>query len=368
MSKKITLSLIVGLILTLLVSGIAFANEENPNSEHGGRGRLAYGEVVSVGDATFTLQNLKGEEVTFSVDADTKFRAQGEEAISFANVEIGKKVAVTANKDSVAKLVILLPDDFQPGERFSVRKRGEIATVDAEAGTFSLLTPNGEELTFTVDEDTHYKGQLTSLDEMQTGWNAGVAAKEQEDGTLLATFIIAGERQERPEIVKARGTVASVDAGAGTFTITTQDGESLTFTVDESTRYKGQLTSLDEMQTGWNAGVAAKEQEDGTLLALIVIAGDVEAGQFTKARGTITSVNARAGTFTLTTQDGQNMIFTVSEKTRYKGQLSSLDEMQTGWNAGVAAKEQEDGTLLAVLIIARERSAQHPTVQNPHTP
>ncbi len=57
MSKKITLSLIVCLVLALLVSGIAFANEENPNSKHGGRGRRAYGEVISVGDATFTMQN-----------------------------------------------------------------------------------------------------------------------------------------------------------------------------------------------------------------------------------------------------------------------------------------------------------------------
>ncbi len=200
MSKKITLSIIVALVLTLLVSGIAFANEENPNSEHK-RGRRAYGEVVSVGDETFTVQNPKGDEITFSIDANTNFRSPGEDEVTFADLEVGKKVAVAAGEDSVAKLVILLPDDFQPGDRFNVRKRGEITSVDVDAGTFSLQTPNGEELTFTVGENTIYKGQLESLDEMQVGWEAGVAAKEQEDGTLLVALVIAGNRSaQRPPV------------------------------------------------------------------------------------------------------------------------------------------------------------------------
>ncbi|MBS1249764.1 MAG: hypothetical protein MAG431_01348 [Chloroflexi bacterium] len=270
MSKKITLSLIITLVLTLLVSGIAFADDGDTGPEHRG-GRRAYGEVVSVEEEAFTVQNPKGEEVTFSVDENTRFRAPNEEEVTFADLEIGQKVAVIAGKDSLAKLVLLLPDDFEPGGRFGVRKRGEITAVDVDAGTFSLQTQNGEELTFTVDENTRYKGQLSSLDEMQVGWSAGVAAKEQEDGTLLATLVLAGER---PEIVKARGEVTSVDAEAGTFTLTTQDGQTLTFTVGDNTRYKGQLESLDEMQVGWSAGVAAKEQEDGNLLAVFVIAGD----------------------------------------------------------------------------------------------
>ena len=273
MSKKITLSTIIALIIALLVSGAVFAAEGNPEPELKGA-RRAYGEVVSVRDGQFTVQNQKGKEITFSVDENTRFRVPNEEeTATFADLEIGQKVAVVAgpSEDAAAKLVILLPDDFQPKGRFAVRKCGEITAVDVDAETFALQTPSGEELTFTVDENTRYKGQLTNLDEMQVGWSAGVAAKEQEDGTLLATIIIAGKR---PEITKARGEVASVNAGAGTFTITTKDGESLTFTVDENTRYKGQLTNLDEMQVGWSAGVAAKVQEDGTLLAAVVIAGD----------------------------------------------------------------------------------------------
>lgn len=270
MSKKITLSLLITLVLTLLVSGIALADDEDSMAEQRG-GRRSYGEVVSVDEETFTVQNPKGEEITFSVDENTRFRAPGEEEVTFADLEMGQKVVVVASKDSLAKVVLLLPDDFEPGDRFSVRKRGEITAVDIDAGTFSLQTPNGEKVTFSVNENTRFKGQLESLDEMQVGWNAGVAAKEQEGGTPLATFVLAGER---PEITKARGEVASVDAENGTFTLATHDGQTLTFTVDENTRYWGQLESLGEMQVGWKAGVAAKEQEDESLLAILVIAGD----------------------------------------------------------------------------------------------
>jgi len=46
--------------------------------------------------------------------------------------------------------------------------------------------------------------------------------------------------------------------------------------------------------------------------------------------------------------------------------------MQVGWEAGVAAKEREDSSLLAMLVIAGEHpeqgAGQHPPVQNPHTP
>jgi len=79
-----------------------------------------------------------------------------------------------------------------------IRVRGRVTAVDAAAGKFRLETPDGETVTFFVDENTRYRGQLESLDDMQEGWLAGVGAVER-DGKLWARLVIAGERPERPE-------------------------------------------------------------------------------------------------------------------------------------------------------------------------
>ena len=60
-----------------------------------------------------------------------------------------------------------------------------------------------------MDEKTRYQGQLSSLEEMQVGWQAGVAAKEGEDGKLTAVLVIAGIR---PETIRAEGIIVGVDA------------------------------------------------------------------------------------------------------------------------------------------------------------
>ena len=76
-------------------------------------------------------------------------------------------------------------------EREMIRTRGEVVAVDPIAGKFRLENPDGDVVTFFVNEDTTFRG-LESLAEMQVGWKAGVAAREV-DGKYWAVLVVAGE-------------------------------------------------------------------------------------------------------------------------------------------------------------------------------
>jgi hypothetical protein len=225
-----------------------------------------------------------------------------------------------------------------------IRVRGEVIAVDPDAGKFRIEKSDGDVVTFFVNEDTTFRG-LDNLAEMQVGWKAGVAARD-EGGRLWAVLVIAGEK---PDYHRARGRVVDVNTSAGKFSIQTSSGEELRFFVDENTRYGGQISGLEDLEEGMGTGVIYKEHSEGKWIAVGVVAG--HAPNLVKARGEVTAVDPQHNKFEILTAEGERMRFFVDENTRYQGQLSSLDEMQVGWQAGVAARD-EKGQLTAVLVIA----------------
>lgn len=352
MLKKIILSALIAVLAVGSVSGLALAAA--PESEGARKNpRFLYGEVISVDEEGFQVMSQQGEEISFRVNEGTRYRNG-----SFADIQPGVKVAVASRgEEYVAKVVAILPPDFEPGGNFAIRARGEVTAVDPGAGKFRIQEPDGKVLTFFVDEKTRYGGQLEDLSDMQVGWKAAVAARETEEGKAVATLVIAGER---PELNKMRGKVTAVDSQAGKFRIETREGEIATFFVDEKTRYGGQLENLSDMQVGWAAGVGAKEGEDRQWIAAVVIAGEPK--DFIKARGEITALDAGLGKFRLEKADGSVLTFFVDESTRYRGQAQGFEDLRLGWNTGVAAREGEDGKLVARLVIAGEPRMERPPV------
>ena len=115
------------------------------------------------------------------------------------------------------------------------------------------------------------------------------------------------------------------------------------------------------MQVGWKAGVAAKEEEDGKLWAVLVIAGTRP--EPIRVQGIIKTVNPGAEKFQLEKSDGTLLTIYVDENTKYRGQVESFSDLEKGMRAGVGAVEEENGNLKARIVIAgkpkqdREESA-----------
>ena len=153
------------------------------------------------------------------------------------------------------------------------RAAGEITGVVPGQGTFTILTREGDEIEFQTNENTKFRspnGSVEDIHDLKKGMKAFVAAATQDDGTLIALMVAAGnmkDRPDRPQLdVKVGGEVTAV--GASSLTIQTREGESISFSVNDNTHFKG-IGGLDELEVGMKAAVGAKEIDDG-LLAVFV--------------------------------------------------------------------------------------------------
>ncbi len=72
---------------------------------------------------------------------------------------------------------IILPEGFNP-RLVERRVSGRVLGVDLQAGTFSLHTRLGDDLTITVNEETLFPGAVKSLEALKTGAAARVGLKK----------------------------------------------------------------------------------------------------------------------------------------------------------------------------------------------
>ena len=325
-------------------------NEQRPNRA----GMRVYGQVTAIGDGQFTLLLSDGREVTVRVDEQTRFRQAGGGEATFGDLTVGRWVAGVGRPTDqegvfLARVVVLLPEDFDPSQRLGARAAGRVVRVDAEGGTFVLDTRQGE-VTVAVNEATRFRG-IASLGDLQPGMFAAAAGEKQDDGTLLARVV--GAREGKRQVQRFAGEVTAVDTGAGAFALRTRSGETVNFSVTEKTRYQGKIQGLGDLQPGMAAVVGATRGDNGRWTALFVAAGPrPEVQRFV---GQVMAVNPAAGQLTLKTREGQEVIFATTERTRYRG-VQGLDEVQPGMAALVTAAEV-DGRWVALAVAAGRKPA-----------
>ncbi len=279
MKNKIALTILIAVLLALIFATSGFAAPADPDAANAHRrGQRGVGQVVEATATSLTISAPSGEEKTFTLAENTRYRTpSGEEAgpedltpERWVIVVVGRRAQGSESGTPTARAVVILPEDFEPDGRFAKRAFGEIAALDPAAGTLSLTTFNGETLTFGTDEDTRYLGQIDGLADLEIGDKIAVASRETEDGVLIATVIAHGQRPRR-----AAGEVTAV--GTDSFTLVTRNGEERTIFVDENTRFRGrdgEIEGLDDLEPGMHAFAHGQIQEDGSLLARLVIAGN----------------------------------------------------------------------------------------------
>ncbi|RME05839.1 MAG: hypothetical protein D6803_08040 [Anaerolineae bacterium] len=347
MKKRSILSLALAVLMSALVVGQTFAATEASVGEN----RRLYGEVVAVGEDSLTIRTPTGEEQTFLVDGATRFRSKEGELSGLDAIQVGMKVFVLPADSDVARIVLVLPDDFDPG-RWS-KGSGTVVSVDAAAGSLTLATDGGGEISLLVDENTRFVGGIAGLEALETGLRIGYAAREDENGNLVAG-VLAARPQEK--VRPARGTVMTVSLENGTFTLQTVSGEEKIYQVNENTRFRskdGSLAGLADLQVGMVAIVVAADAGGETATAQVIAAGNPEdmPSFDQRARGQVTSVNDRS--FTLVTAQEETFTFVVDESTRFlsaSGAVQGLADLQSGDRVVVGAQEGDGGELIARLV------------------
>lgn len=362
MFKKITIVFVLISLLSLGLSSAALAQDDQP-PQPGGiprrallRGQRLIGEITSLGEGQISLHTARGDDRAVRVNAATQYRDTEKNELTFADLQVDRWVMAfgpRGGEDFMAKLVILLPEDFDPAELDGRKLGGKVLEVDTVESSFTLQTRSGEQLVIAVDESTRYNGEAQALEELQPGMVAAVIAEEEEEGALLARRVAA-----RWPVEKRAGTLKAVDPGAGEFTLTTRQGEELTYLVDEQTRFRSRqdtIAGLEELQEGMLAVVISRQPDDGERIAVLVLAGEEGDLPEFDQRFIGKVVEVGEDEFTLETRGGEQVSLQVNADTLFRSPLnkvSGLGELKEGMLALVMAQEIEDGEYLAVRVVA----------------
>ena len=132
--------------------------------------------------------------MTVIVTDETKFLDTDKEETTFDALQVGNWVGGAAEReegsDSItAKVVVILPEDFEPGERDGKPMGGMVTQVNNGQNEFTVINRQDESVTIQVDENTRYLSGLTELKDLEKDMLVLVLTVEQEDGTILAKAI-----------------------------------------------------------------------------------------------------------------------------------------------------------------------------------
>ncbi|MEJ2758049.1 MAG: DUF5666 domain-containing protein [Anaerolineales bacterium] len=360
MFKKFWYAFFAVLLLAALTIGVVSAKAQTggkflPESrEHH---RLLIGQVVRLGANDFDLQAPNGDVHTVQVTDGTAFRTRSGEGIidtqaSFEDLSLDSWVGILNRPESeegmVARLVVILPEDFDPANLKGVRAIGEVTQVNNGQGTFEILSRAGETVAFGVDENTRYGGLFSGFEDLEKGLNVVVLAWEQEDGTLLAK-LVGARNLEDIRFDKTGGKITAI--GSSSLTILSRQQEERTFIVTDETRFfsrDNMAQSLDDLQVGLPVIIMIEKDGSPDEAAGVVVL-DEAILNLERVRG---EVQSAGGSHLTLSVDGETFNFTVDENTRIRGRgIEDLNDLKNGMKAGVLYLEQEDGTLLAKGIL-----------------
>ena len=175
----------------------------------------------------------------------------------------------------------------------------------------------------------------------------------------------------QPDTSTAAGSVV-IKGGFGQVTAVGQD----TFTVKNKTIERNLQVNSQTRFTLWNADkgsfsdlqvngwviVRVSKQADGSLLAMqvVLMPQGFDGTQINqRAAGLVTKVDAAAGRFSLKTGNSQEVSYTTSSSTVFLGKVNDLSLLKVGMAVSIGGVRQSDGSLLAVVIAARQPLTRH---------
>ncbi|MBN2044981.1 MAG: hypothetical protein JW757_08185 [Anaerolineales bacterium] len=362
MLKKISFPIVIALLAAGLVTGAASAKArssgksgEDLDPNH----RMLIGQILEIGAGEFTVEALNGELHILTVTDETVYRTRNGEQpgeASFSDLEIGMYVGVYNHEDSwggfSARLVVLLPEDFDPNRLKLLRVSGEVSMVTTGGGFFKIETRNGEKLTFTVDEHTRYADGIETLEDLEKGDRVGVIALKQENGDLLVKAVVTQKIQPR-EFAQTSGRLAEI--AGDKITITDRRGLTHTFLLTENTIFKdraGEVDGTGDLAIGMVLIVVHPRETEANEAKAVLVA-DEPVLRLKRTNGIIKSINANQLTLDA---NGQVMHFTIDENTRINGwNVNDLDDLEKDMRILVLYLEDENGKLIARSITGVKR-------------
>ena len=360
--------------LTLGLVGVAYAEGDAPDNQT----RIA-GVILNVDfpGNTFAVRTLSGTDIHVHVTGNTVYRSRDGSVHGFEDLSVDMRVIVVGQERGDGTINASVVFAANPEElRELMRLKGEVGGVGDRS--FTLLTEDGRSLTIHVIDRTRFRsrdGEVTTLGDLEPGMVAIVSAAETEDNGIVALVVAAGppDGNIHDRVFRTTGEITTVVPGQETFTVQSNEGESITFVTGERTKFRsrdGSVTGIHDLKRGMFAMVGAIKMEDGTNQAVVVLVGDPEDRHDRPERPEIVSASGKlvslgSNSLTIETRSGDQKTFSVDGSTKYKsrdGSVNGFGDLEAGMIAIVMGRDLGNGELLAVIVgaghIPAERSGQ----------
>jgi hypothetical protein len=223
----------------------------------------------------------------------------------------------------------------------NIRRIGTILSVDTSANTIRVATNKGERMTFHVNSSTVYRGNASSLADLEPSMKVNVQAQQLTNGSYLAVVVNAINPKVK---VKVSGNITSV--GASSFTILATDGHKYTLMVSAKTAFSGlDVVDFSGLVVGMMVKVVYTQSGDLLRASSVVVTAVT-----VKLDGKVTKIGTSS--FTILATDGNKYIFQVTSNTTFSGYgVESFNELTRGMKVRVTYTVRDDGTLRAVTVI-----------------
>jgi len=365
MFTKWTRIILVTAALTLGLVGVAYAEGDGLDNQT----RVA-GVILNVDfpGKTFAVRTLSGTDVHVHVTGNTEYRSRDGSVQGFDDLAVDMRTIVVGQERGDGTINASVVFAATPEELPNIiRLKGEVGEVGG--GYFTLLTEDGRSLTINVIERTRFhsrNGEVTKLSDLKAGMVTLLTAVDTEDNGIVALVVAAGTPDDR--IFRTTGEVTGVVPGQDTFTVQSNEGESITFVTSERTKFRsrdGSVTGTHDLKRGMLTMVGAMKMEDGTNQALVVLAGNSEdrpeRPNVVSVSGKIVSLGGNS--LTIETRSGEQKSFSVDDSTKYKsrdGSINGFGDLEVGMVAIVVGRDLSNGEVLAVVVGAGKASAERP--------
>jgi hypothetical protein len=229
---------------------------------------------MEIGLSGVTVRVVQGGPSAVT-DASGNFTLNGVPAgtvdMEFARSDISARapVVLAAGTNQITAAVHGSTAVITPRGHAGEEIEGLVQSTNAGGGSLVVLDQRLGAVTVKTDSSTLIRrgNTVIPLSQIQTGMRVHVKAMLQGDGTYLATEIllqdenIGGERE-------VEGSIASVDAGAKSFVVTTVSGP-ITVKTDASTTFKkkGTTATFSDVVMGAMVEAEGTLQADGSILA-----------------------------------------------------------------------------------------------------
>jgi hypothetical protein len=264
MKTKVLMSLLVGALLmaSVGVAAAAPAQIDRPN--------VVVGQVKSISGTTLTIERGQGPQLQVVTDAQTRFHAKDNVAVTFADIQVGDQITARGrwqNGQLLAKDVLLMPD----------RAGGVVTAITGT--TLAITKLDGSALSVATTSTTKFQTKDNPNAQFS---DIKVGDLIEAVGTLNGSTLTAIRVNFRTPIEKtgpfALGKISAVNSNS--LTLNTGFGRDLTVNVSSSTfivkrdGQGGQVIQLSDLTVGENVLVIGVRSSDGSSMdAKTIIAG-----------------------------------------------------------------------------------------------